>query len=87
MERIDTRFPCKPCAHKYPFMLCFMLYCCIVEENDPSNYLDQVDRGGNTGLHQGQIYWCIDNAEYHFTDGECLAYCTKQRNIELFKAS
>ena len=40
------------------------------EENDARNYLDQVDRGGNTGLRQGQIYWCIDNAEHHFTDCE-----------------
>ena len=43
----------------------------FAEENDASNYLDQVDRGGNTGLHQGQIYWCIDNAEHHFTDRKC----------------
>ncbi len=40
------------------------------DENDPRNYLDQVDRGGDTELHTGQIYWCIDNAEHHFSDGE-----------------
>ena len=55
----------------YGHMKCIInhyLFYGLLEENDARNYLDQVDRGGNTGLRQGQIYWCIDNAEHHFTD-------------------
>ncbi len=42
----------------------------LAEESDARNYLDQADRGGDTALRRGQILWCIDNAEHHFTERE-----------------
>ena len=57
----------------------------FAEENDASNYLDQVDRGGNTDLHQGQIYWCIDNAEHHFTDRKCFVKSFSQKTCTLIR--